>query len=266
MARPVITLLTDFGLKDTFVGQMKGVLLTHCPEASLVDLTHQIPPQAILQGTMHLAAAWSSFPTGTVHLAVVDPGVGTSRRALAVRYREHHFVLPDNGLVSGVLGGDLVEEAVRLTLPADAQDNVSRTFHGRDVFSPAAGKLAAGVPLSRLGEPVLPSAIERFPLPVARLDEHELLGEIVIIDRFGNAVTNIRRADFPPNSAVQEVRCEAFSVDRVAETYQDVQVGHTLALVSSMNTVELAVRDGSAARRYHLTPGMKVTVHLSDLH
>ena len=187
----LITLTTDFGLRDPFVGIMKGVVLSICPSARLVDLTHEIPPQDVLAGGLALEAAAPFFPAGTVHLAVVDPGVGTTRRAIAIRAGGFYLVGPDNGLFTFALDGD-GWTAVALTAPEYRLANVSRTFHGRDVFAPAAAYLASGVPLERLGPTV--SDPERLRRPACRLEDGELVGEVLDADRFGNLRTSIPAA------------------------------------------------------------------------
>lgn len=259
MPRPIITLLTDFGLRDTYVGQMKGTLLAQCPDAVLVDLTHEIPPQSVLSGALHLGAAWASFPEQTVHLAVVDPGVGTTRRQLVIHYRGHYFVLPDNGLISAVLEGAVPNRVVEIRVEPAQRSTVSSTFHGRDVFAPAAGRIAAGWSLDDLGEPVDVASIRRLDLPCAWRDGDVIGGEIILIDGFGNCITNIQRSMLPECGSAT-VRFGDLTLERISTTYQDVAAGMPLALISSMNTLELAVRDGSAADRFNLSVGVGVEV------
>ncbi len=262
MATPVVTLLSDFGERDTFVGQMKGIVLSYCADATLVDLTHLIPAQSIFAGALHLGAAWRSFPPRAIHLAVVDPGVGSERRPLAVSFGNHTFVLPDNGLISGVLGGESPERVIELAIPKDANRVISRTFHGRDIFAPAAGHLAAGLDIESLGEEVHPDSIVRLEIPTSRVDGDSVVGEILFIDHFGNAITNITRADvsrFAGSGGA--VACGWFRAGQISSRYQDVEPASPVALVSSMDTLELAVREGSASSRYSLQAGMIVTVH-----
>lgn len=258
MTPPIVTLLTDFGERDTFVGQMKGVLLSHCPDVALVDLTHQVSPQSVVEGALHLHAAWRSFPAGSVHLAVVDPGVGTSRRPLALEFEGHRFVLPDNGLISAVLQGVFPDAVAEIQVPDTSDAGISRTFHGRDVFAPAAGRLATGAALWEIGSEIDPSTLVRLELSEVRTTEFGVAGEIVLVDHFGNAITNIRASDLPGEPSGVAVGCGTFSVHRVSSTYQDVEPGEPVALVSSMGTLELAVRDGSAAERFGLETGATV--------
>jgi S-adenosylmethionine hydrolase len=229
----IVTLLTDFGLADGYVAEMKGVLLRHAPGATLVDVTHEIPPGDVVAGAYVLGRTWRAFPEGTVHLAVVDPGVGSGRRALAGEAGGHRFVAPDNGILSRVLEtGDA--RLVSLAVAATA----SSVFHGRDVFAPAAARLLAGGPLEALG----PAVRDPVLLPPQRLERRgpDLVGEVVHVDRFGTLVTNL------PGTAVgAPVRIGAH-VLALRATFADVAPGTPVALVGSGGTVEIAIRDGRA--------------------
>lgn len=264
IARPIVTFLSDFGIQDTFVGQMKGVVLSNCRDVSLVDLTHSVPPQSIIIGAIHLAASWKWFPAGTIHVAVVDPGVGTQRRAIGIRYQDHFFIGPDNGLFGGVLGDDAPQEAVALAHSSSRENRVSRTFHGRDVFAVTAGRIAAGDSLSTLGLPFDPANLMKLSIPEPEISASHIAGEILLIDRYGNAVTNIAASALGQRSGTWSVRCGDFSVDRLSSTYADVDIGAPLAAISSMDTVELCVRNGSAESRYDLIQGMPVHVYHVD--
>src|SRR5687767_6797222 len=192
MAPPIIAFLTDFGTRDHYVGAMKGAALGICPDATLVDITHDVPPQDVLTGALELSAACPYFPAGTVFVAVVDPGVGTTRRGIAAQAGGFRFVAPDNGLLTVVLRDLGPATVVDLTNPRYGRDRVSRTFEGRDRFAPAAGWLAAGIELSSLGTPVH----ERIELkvPGSAVSGDRLWGEVLLVDRFGNLVTSIDRA------------------------------------------------------------------------
>jgi S-adenosylmethionine hydrolase len=227
----VITLLTDFGTADSYVAELKGVLLRRAPSARLVDVTHEIPPGDLRAAQVILGRTWHRFPPGTVHLCVVDPGVGGARAALALSARGHAFVGPDNGVFTEVLAG---AQAVELPVPADA----SPTFHGRDVFAPAAAALAADAPLASLGSPVEPR--ERLPLPRPRTEGRVTVGEVLLVDRFGNLLTNI------PATA-GSVTVDDRELGPVRRTFADVAVGALVAYVGSGGTIEIARRDGSAA-------------------
>lgn len=245
----VITLLTDFGTADGYTAEMKGVLVRLAPGAQIVDLAHDIPPGDIAAGAYSLGRAWRTFPAGTVHLAVVDPGVGTERLAIAATAGGHRFVAPDNGLLTHVLPKRGFE-AVSLTAHADA----SSTFHGRDVFAPAAAALARGEPISRLGHGVA----EPVRLPAARIERRgtRIIGTVVHVDRFGTLITNIpgERVDVSA-----PVRVGAYDAPMRA-TFGDVPSGEIVAFVGSGGMVEIAVRDGRADKVLGLSRGAEVAV------
>jgi len=250
---PIITLLTDYGTADPYVGEMKGVLLTLAPSATLVDLTHQIAPGDIPGAAYVLGRTWHRFPAGSVHLAVVDPGVGTARAALACRARDHFFVAPDNGVLSDVFRGSEVE-AVSLPTP----DVACQTFHGRDLFAPAAAALVRGDGLSSLG-PRYTLIPRRVSGAAPRYEGKSVVGEVVYIDRFGNLITNLT-AEAVPSYAVLEV--EGLVIGPLRQTFGDVLTGGLVAYLGSGGTVEIAVRDGSAARRLGLGIGGRIRARL----
>lgn len=242
---PIITLTSDFGTRDPFVGVMKGVILSIAPGVRLVDLTHEIAPHDILESALALEAAVPFFPPGTVHLAVVDPGVGSARRPLAVAAAGQHFVAPDNGLLSFLFGAG-GWRAVRLEAPAYRLPVVSQTFHGRDVFAPATAHLALGTPLERFGPAVTNPVF--LPWPTARREGDRLAGEVIHVDRFGNLVTSVRAEDLqalgPVSSLVVEV--EGREVGRIVGCFADLPPGGVGAVVGSSGRLEVAVREGSA--------------------
>ena len=244
---PVITLLTDFGTADGYVAEMKGVLMTQAPASQVVDLSHDIPPHEIDAARLAVARYWRRFPTGTIHLVVVDPGVGGDRQAIAVSSEDRFLVGPDNGVLSPAL---LVPgaQAVSLPVPADA----APTFHGRDVFAPAAAALARGMLVESLGSPLDDPVIRRTP-EVIREDDGWLRGEVIVVDRFGNAVTNL--------IAIHggEVRIGDREVP-MGRTYADVSTGEAVALVGSSGLIEIAVRDGNASTMLDLKRGSIVRV------
>ncbi len=244
MAGPVVTLATDFGLRDPFVGIMKGVILSICPEARLVDLTHEIAPHDVLEGALALEAALPFFPPGTVHVVVVDPGVGSARRALAVRAGSQVCLGPDNGVLSPALGRP-GWSAVSIESPAHRLPSVSRTFHGRDVFAPAAGHLAAGTPVERLGPAV------RDPVTLAKhgftVGADAVTGEVIASDRFGNLVTSITAegiAALGPGPVIVEVGGRP--VGEIVEYYAGVRDGEPGGIIGSGGRLEVFVRQGSA--------------------
>ncbi|SHF57529.1 hypothetical protein SAMN02745206_02261 [Desulfacinum infernum DSM 9756] len=256
---PVITLLTDFGLQDGYVAAMKGVLLGIVPEARIVDITHLIPPQDVRWGAYVLKSCYADFPSGTVHVAVVDPGVGTDRRAVAVRTPRHLFVGPDNGLFSFVLEMENTAETRLLENPAFFRRKISSTFHGRDIFAPTAAHLASGTPFESLGRPVQPMTAE-WVRPQVTPDA--IRGEVLGFDRFGNIVTNIRQshlAEFAGEKAFQ-VFLEDQRIPVFASTYGELPPGHPLALMGSSDHLEIAVNQGSAADFYKARAGQEVRV------
>src|SRR6266542_2863684 len=191
MARPVIALLTDFGLRDHYAGTMKGVALGICPDATLVDITHDIPPHDVMAGALELAAAYKYFPAGTIFVAVVDPGVGSARRGVAADTGDYRFVAPDNGVLTQVLRESPAKKIVELTERRYARPTVSRTFEGRDRFAPAAAWLAKGIELVALGRPA--GDIQRLDLPRPVVEAGRISGRVLRVDRFGNLITNIDR-------------------------------------------------------------------------
>ena len=243
--RPVITLLTDFGTADGYVGEMKGVLLARVPDATLVDITHEIPAQDVEAARLTVARVWRRFPPGTVHLVVVDPDVGTERSALAVKSDDRSLVGPDNGVLSPAL---LVSGACAVVL--ETPPNASASFHGRDVFAPAAAALALGSGLATLGSPVTQLVIRRTPEP-QRIEDGVIAGVVIAIDRFGNAITNLVGL----RAGVIEAAGKTLPLRR---TYADVALGTALAIVGSSGLIEIAVRDGSAARLLNITRGTPV--------
>lgn len=245
---PVVTLLTDFGLRDPFVGVMKGVILARC-DCHLVDLSHAIPPQQVALAAFWLERCYSFFPIGTVHLAVVDPGVGSSRRRVVVNSRGHWFVGPDNGLL-GWLSDDPNQRAWSLEFPAAAR---SSTFDGRDYFAPAAAALAAG-DLSVLGASI--PSLEQLPESVRLLPTTArpgASGRVVVVDHFGNLITNLALEGTVP-SAVEAAGCWI----PWGASYSAVTPGNLVALENAWGLLEIACRDGSAAAALDLGPGAAV--------
>jgi len=242
----MVTLTTDFGLDDAFVGIMKGVLLGRAPDARIVDLTHAIPPGDVKRAAWTLHTAWAHFPPGTVHMVVVDPGVGSSRRILAARAEGAVFLAPDSGIIPASLDpfgeGSLEVEYRTVDAPGLGLTGVSRTFHGRDVFAPVAAALASGLDFATLGPPARDPAIIVFPRPLKR--EGDVHGEILHVDRFGNLITNVREEDLPPGD--WRVVIEGVEVSGPAGAYSEAPAGGLLGIVGSAGFLEIAVRDGSA--------------------
>lgn len=257
----VLTLLTDFGLIDPYVGVMKGAIAQVNPMLTVIDLTHQIPPQDIAAARFHLMTAYPYFPAGTVHVAVVDPGVGGQRRAIALQCTNGYLVGPDNGLFSGVLERDPVLAAVELTNPAYWRTpSPSATFHGRDVFAPVGAHLASGVALAELGRAIAPDSLIQLDLPTWKQEGKSLTGHIQAIDHFGNAITTI------PASAVSEKVWELWVGASTSpaeqcvpipggKTYADSNPGDLLAVIGSHGYVEIACNQGNAQQRLGLAVG-----------
>ena len=254
----IVTLTTDFGTQDYYVGAMKGVMLAIAPRLHLVDLSHELPAQDVLAAAFVLRHAARPFPPNTVHLAVVDPGVGSSRRALVVAAYQHLWVGPDNGLFSFAL--DAPDCQVRAINNADLMGaQISRTFHGRDVFAPVAAHLAAGVPLDEVGPAVEDPVCLKALRPQRSADGVE--GQVIHVDRFGNLVTNIAAEML---DGARRVCLGDVVMEGVAQTYAEVEWGDVLALVGSAGTLEISVNGGAAARQLGAGQGARVRVEFGE--
>jgi len=253
MAMPVVTLLSDFGLKDPYVAEMKAVVLSLCPQARLVDISHEIEKFNVRMGAFVLASAASYFPKGTIHVAVVDPGVGTKRRALLVEARRAFFVGPDNGLLMLAAEKMGIKHVYSITNRRFMLSRVSHTFHGRDIFAPVAAHLANGYKPSDFGSEISDYVVPRFVKP--RLTKKALFGEVLHIDDFGNMVTNISRTEFEKTGirkgAMLRLRLrdkEAIKL-RFCSTYGEVPVGKPLALIGSHDFLEISTNQGNASKK-----------------
>lgn len=258
----IVTLLTDFGMEDVYVGVMKGVMLHINPAITIVDLTHQIPPQNIALGSFQLQNAYCHFSSGTVHLAVVDPGVGSARNAIAIAAPTGFFVGPDNGIFSGVLLADRLL-APNSSIQAVTLDNPrywhaatpSKTFHGRDIFAAIAAHLASGIPLSEMGKPIAVESLTTLSLPQCQPTATGLQGHIQAIDRFGNGISTI---------SADAVHHRDWSVTVAGQifphysTYSEATEGSPLSLIGSHGWVELAVSRGNAQQTYGLSLGDRI--------
>jgi S-adenosylmethionine hydrolase len=260
MSRPLIAILTDFGLRDHYVGTMKAVALGVCPEASFVDITHEIPPQDVLAGALELSACYRFFPAGTVFLVVVDPGVGSSRRGIAAEAGDYRFVAPDNGVLTGVFRETAPRRVVDLTERRYARATVSRTFEGRDRFAPAAAWLARGIELGALGRTLVDWHALEIPAPVAR--DVELAGEVLRVDHFGNLITNIDHRGFDRfvGDRPLQIRAGSHPIERLVSTYGEAAQGEVCALFGSSEHLEIAANGGSAAGLLGLGRGAPVVV------
>jgi len=243
----IVTLLTDFGLDDAYVGAMKGAILAVHENTTVIDITHGVRPFAVLQGAFLLDTAWRSFPVGTVHIAVVDPGVGTSRKAIAFKAADHVFAGPDNGLFTFL--NEPISEIVELAVPPEA----APTFHGRDLFAPAAARLAAGTHLAEVGtlrrnEPL------RLPDAWASKVGEAWRAQALHCDHFGNVISNL------PLRALARIRAVNGTRVRTVETYDEGEPNELVALMGSSGRIEFALREGSAAARLHAAPGETLLV------
>jgi hypothetical protein len=259
--RPLITLLTDFGTRDAYVGAIKGAILSLNPEAVLVDLSHEVPPQDIRAGALILAAAAPYFPPGAIHLAVVDPGVGSGRRALAARCRGQFWVGPDNGLFHLIFHQASPLTMVSLENPIYFRPQVAATFHGRDIFAPVAAHLSLGVDLSSLGPQISDPVPLKMPEP--HIDAEAIRGEIIYLDQFGNLVSNIPAGVVTAWLGEQEANLEIgpVKIRGLARTYTDVPPGEFLALVGSHGFLEIACTMDNAARRLKGGVGLPVEIY-----
>jgi S-adenosylmethionine hydrolase len=263
MARPIIALLTDFGMRDHYAGTMKGVALGICPDATLVDITNDIAPHDVLGGALELAAAYRYFPSGTVFLVVVDPGVGSARRGLAAEAGDFKFVAPDNGVLTAVFDEHPPKKVVELSERRYARPTVSRTFEGRDRFAPAAAWLAKGTDLSALGRAAGTTVRLDIPVPVVESDRGTMTvtGQVIRIDHFGNLVTNIDRRVFDKVAGgALEIQIGGHPVTRVVSTYADAAAGEVCALFGSTDHLEVSTNGGSAADALAVGRGVAVTI------
>jgi S-adenosyl-L-methionine hydrolase (adenosine-forming) len=257
---PIIALLSDFGTADHYAGTMKGVVLGICPDATLVDITHDIPPHDVLTGALQLAGTYKYFPPGTIFLVVVDPGVGSARRGLAAEAGDYRFVAPDNGVLTPVLREVPPKRIVELTERRYARPTVSRTFEGRDRFAPAAAWIAKGIQLTAFGRPF--ADYHKLDIPAPEPSEGVLRGVVLLVDRFGNLVTNIDRRTYERFATAGPVRItvRGAAVARLVGTYADIGAGEVCGLFGSTDHLEIAAHAESAASRLAAERGAAVEV------
>jgi S-adenosylmethionine hydrolase len=264
MARPIIALLTDFGLRDHYAGAMKGVMLGICPDAAVVDISHDVPPHDILAGALELAGCYQYFPAGAIFLVVVDPGVGSMRRGVAVEAGDYKFVAPDNGVLSLVTDQHPPRRVVELSERRYARPTVSRTFEGRDRLAPAAAWLAKGIDLGALGRGAGSLVRINAPKPAVDSASGVVAGEVLRVDRFGNLITNIDRRTFDaiaiPDGRALEVYAGGHQVERVVSTYADARAGEICALFGGTDHLEIAANGASAATLLNLGRGAPVRI------
>ncbi|MGH7924068.1 MAG: SAM hydrolase/SAM-dependent halogenase family protein [Candidatus Binatus sp.] len=261
-----IAIITDFGYRDHYVGALKGVIASIAPRATIIDITHGVPAQSIVAGAIALRESWRYFPPRTVFLAVVDPGVGTARAPIAIETRARaRFVGPDNGLLWLAANDAGIKRIVKLTSRRHRLTNVSATFHGRDIFAPAAAYLWRGTSITALGPALRPSSIIRLDLPYPVDWARAVRGEVVYVDGFGNLVSNIDRlqaerfgARFRRKSL--SVRIEDGAAMRIVGAYGDAPKGAPLAIFGSFGLLEIAIRDGNAAAHFAAGPGSPISL------
>ncbi|RUM47640.1 MAG: hypothetical protein DSY80_00720 [Desulfocapsa sp.] len=258
----IITLTTDFGLEDPFVGQLKGILLTVNRRAHIIDLCHALPAHDILSAALTVQTSYRYFPEGSLHLVVVDPGVGSSRHILAATADKHLFITPDNGLLPLILKNSDVGTVYRVENATLFSRNISSTFHGRDIMAPVAAELARGMALDRVGPVTTLDCCVHLDLPEPTISSSTIEGRVIQIDHFGNIRTNISRADlnhFPP-SAFTEVRIKGQQITTFAKTYADAPSNNLLTVIDSADYLEIAVNRGNAAQCLNAGIGDRVTV------
>lgn len=257
----VIALTTDFGLEDYYVGAMKGVMLNIAPQARFVDISHDIPPHDIMAGAWVLRNSAHLYPSNTVHLVVVDPGVGTARKPIALKIEDHYFVGPDNGIFSLLTDGNEFQ-AVHLTNKNFWNPNPSNTFHGRDIFAPVAAHLSAGVKLEQLGEPLDELETYRWASPVA--DKDGLQGWIIHIDKFGNLITNLSDTIIEDVIDRQEVKIYVGNtiLTEIVDTFDSVVKGEPAAYIGSSGMLEIAINKGDAQEMLGIKKGAQISLVL----
>jgi S-adenosylmethionine hydrolase len=262
---PIITLLTDFGLRDTFIGVMKGVIWSISPNIHIVDLTHEIPAQRVVDGALAIAGAAPYFPAGTIHVCVVDPGVGTARRPMLAAIGDQYFIGPDNGLFSLLIktAEDLTTPPVYIALNKTHYwlPQVSNSFHGRDIFAPVAAHLANGVKLEELGDPFKNPVLITIPVP--QKTEDGWLGQVMQVDHFGNLVTNITREQLKPDTGVT-ISVKNTTINEVVATFGSKPAGELIAMFDSSGHLAISVVNGNAAERLDVSADEIVRLTLSS--
>ncbi|MGD9022552.1 MAG: SAM-dependent chlorinase/fluorinase [Deltaproteobacteria bacterium] len=263
---PIITLLTDFGLQDEYIGVMKGVILSMNPDVRVVDITHYIPRHDVRRAALVLATSFGYFPKGSIHVAVVDPGVGGERKIICLKQEGHFFLAPDNGLLTMVIKDEKVQKVCMVSNDKYFLEPVSDTFHGRDIFAPVAAHLSKGVDMGRIGREISPEDLLRLDIEVPFVSAGvELVGTIVSVDRFGNLVTNIDQATFErfkhhAKSAQVMVRLGRFTIKGVSKSYDAVKVGSPLAIFGSRRLLEISLNQGDAQGHFKAKIGQTVKI------
>ena len=255
---PIITLTTDFGLTDIYVGEMKGVIFQINPQAQIVDITHSIPSQNLFSAAFQINNVYQYFPAGSIHIIVVDPGVGSQRRSIVCQTEKATFVCPDNGICTKIFEQEELIRAIEITNLNFCLPQVSRTFHGRDVFAPVAAYISCGISLTDLGPEI--SNITMLSIPQPKITEDRIIGEVIWIDHFGNAITNVSMKSFKSTffNAKFAIQIAGMEIDRLSSFYSESDVGSTLALVNSSGNIEIAVNQGSASSILNIKVGERI--------
>ena len=256
----IITLTTDFGTSDLYVGVMKGVILNINPQAQIVDITHAIPPQNVYAATFQIDSAYRYFPRGAIHVIVVDAGVGSSRRAIVCQTETAFFVCPDNGILTSILDRERLIQAVAVENPVYCLPQISNTFHGRDIFAPVAAHLLRGVPMGDLGRTI--TDLVRIPIPKPQVTEASIIGHVIWIDHFGNLITNISHNILESMEAREGfvIQVGTVEIDRINRSYAESEIGECLAIIGSLGRLEISVNQGDAARRLELRRGDPIII------
>jgi len=266
MLRPIISLTTDFGLRDPYVAEMKAVILRICAEARIVDISHEIKKYDVTMGAFALACAAPYFPEGTFHVAVVDPGVGTERQPIIIQTSKCYYVGPDNGVLALAARNDGGPESIhKIANPKLILPQVSSTFHGRDIFAPAAAQMANGIPPAEFGPKISRISNAAFPRVVKR--RGTLVGEVIHTDEFGNIITNLQSKDIQIIRTQSSINIKVKNTQlrlKLCETYAEVPKHRPLALIGSHNFLEISLNQGNAARAYKVKTGDKIAVQLAE--
>jgi S-adenosylmethionine hydrolase len=267
----IITLLTDFGLNDEYVGIMKGVILSVNPSVTLVDINHNIDPHDIIQAAFTIKSSYKFFPKGTVHVVVVDPGVGGSRAIIAIEMAGHTFLAPDNGILTLLIEERNIDKIIRVDNKKFFLKSISQTFHGRDIFAPVSAHISSGTKINNIGTPINKNDLVKLSIPEPRISgKGELIGSIVSIDRFGNLITNIdsnclenfcrQNADKKP-----EIKIDNSKISGLSKSYGNSALNSPLVIIGSRGCLEIAINCGSAKKYFKAEKGDTITVNLSDL-
>ena len=256
----IITLMTDFGTSDHYVGVMKGVILNINPQVQIVDITHNIPPQDIHGAAFLIDSAYRYFPTGTIHVIVVDPGVGSERQAIVCQTETAYFVCPDNGILTHILHDEERIHTVAVENSAYFLPQVSNTFHGRDIFAPVAAHLSCGIPIGVLGSPIAHPV--QLPIPKPQVTDKAIIGQVIWIDSFGNLVTNISHEVLESLAGRNSVVICAGNaeINHINRSYAESAVGEILAIIGSFNRLEISINQGNAAQILGLNRGDTITI------